>query len=406
MQAGWASTWWLAAALVLCMSPWFSASAVVPQLDSAWNMSDSASAWLTISVQLGFVAGAVMSSMLNLADVVAPRTLIIAGAAGAAIANLSVLTADGVSQALVWRTLTGACLAAVYPPAMKLVATWFTTGRGTALGILIGALTVGAALPHLVNGAGGTGWRMVITVTSVLTGAGAIMVAVKVREGPYPFPKGTFSPRQTVAALTNRELRLTTLGYLGHMWELYAMWAWFAAFASAALRNQGIESDSIASLVTFTVVGVGAAGCWVGGLLGDRWGKETSAVLMMITSAACALVIGAFYSGPTWMLLAVAALWGFSVIGDSAQFSAIATEVTEQAYVGTALTLQLAVGFVLTVVTIWIIPLAASLFGWQWVFLTLVPGPLLGSVAMLRLRQCRRRSWGGSPDTGGSRHAL
>lgn len=388
-RAAWLNMWWLAGAFVLCMSPWFSASAVVPQLDAAWNMSGSASAWLTISVQLGFVAGAVTSSSINLPDLVAPRILVITGASGAAIANLGVLTANGVGQAILWRTLTGVCLAAVYPPAMKLIATWFTASRGTALGILIGALTIGAALPHLVNGTGGTDWRIVILATSTLTGAGAIMVAAKVREGPYPFPKAIFSPRQTITALGNPELRLATFGYLGHMWELYAMWAWFAAFISAALRNQGVASAAIASLITFAVVGTGAAGCWVGGVLGDRWGKETSAATMMITSATCALVIGAFYSGPIWLLVAVGALWGFSVIGDSAQFSAIATEVTEQAYVGTALTLQLASGFILTIVTIWIVPLAANLIGWQWVFLSLAPGPLLGSAAMLRLKHRR-----------------
>lgn len=185
------------------MSPWFSASAVIPQRDAFWRMSASAAAWLTISVQLGFVVGAVGSSAINLPDLVAPRKLVIIGAAGAS-------------------------LAAVNPPGLKLIATWFATSRGTALGILIGALAMGAALPHLVNGVGGANWQAVILATSALTVVGAIIVAAKVHEGP--FPKALFSPRQATAALAKRKLQLATFGYLGHMWELYAMWAWFAAF--------------------------------------------------------------------------------------------------------------------------------------------------------------------------------
>ncbi len=389
-REAWTNMWWLAGAFVLCMSPWFSASAVIPQLDAAWTLSANEAAWLTISVQLGFVVGAVLSSLVNLPDLVAPRALVIGGALGAAVANLGILTASGAGQAIMWRSLTGVCLALVYPPGMKLIATWFTQGRGTALGILIGALTMGAALPHLVNSTGGAGWQMVITATSAFTAAGAIVVALRVKEGPFPFPKAVFSPRLTGAAMANPKLRLATIGYVGHMWELYAMWAWFAAFASAALRNQGIQSASVASLVTFVVVGVGALGCWAGGVIGDRFGKETSASLMMMTSATCAITIGLFYSGPIWLLLTVGIVWGFSVVGDSAQFSAIATEVTHQAYVGTALTIQLAVGYIVTTVTIWIIPLVAQVVGWQWVFVILVPGPLIGSVAMVHLKRVRK----------------
>ncbi len=370
----------LAAALVLAMTTWFSASAVVPQLREEWALSDTAAAWLTIAVQLGFVAGALISSVLNVADVVPPRLVILAGAFGAAAANALLGAVSGAGAAIPLRFATGFFLAGVYPPALKLMATWFRRGRGTALGILVGALTLGSALPHLVNGLGGLDWHTVVYATSALTLAGGLL-ALAVRDGPYPFPQATFDPHQARRVFANRGVRLSSLGYFGHMWELYAMWAWFVVFFSAT-----VEGGAEAAYATFSVIAAGAAGCWVGGLLGDRVGRPETTAGMMAVSGTCALLIGLLVDGPAWLVLLVGLVWGFTVVGDSAQFSTLVTEHADQAYVGTALTMQLAVGFTLTVATIWLMPFFADAVGWRWAFAFLAPGPALGVVAMLRLR--------------------
>ena len=375
----------LAAALVLSMTTWFSATAVVPQLRAEWDLGNTAAAWLTIAVQVGFVIGALAGSALSIADVFPPRFVILAGALGAAAANLVLVVADGAEVGIAARVATGFFLAGVYPPALKLASTWFRRGRGTALGIVVGALTLGSAVPHLVNGLGGLDWQLVVWVTSVLTAAGGVLVFLGVPEGPYSFPSAQFDPRQAGRVLRNRGVRLASLGYFGHMWELYAMWAWFLVFFGA------VASDgSAAAYATFAVIAAGAAGCWVGGVLGDRWGRPETTVAMMAVSAGCALVIGLVSEAPSAVVLTLGLVWGFTVVGDSAQFSTLVTELAEQAYVGTALALQLAVGFALTVPTIWLLPFLEDEVGWRWAFVFLVPGPVLGILAMLRLRRLER----------------
>ncbi|MEA2447197.1 MAG: hypothetical protein QOK47_834 [Actinomycetota bacterium] len=374
----------LAVSLILSMTTWFSASAVLPQLRALWDLSAGRAAWLTISVQLGFVAGALVSSAFNLADLIAPRRVILIGCVGAASANVLLLMATP-STALWFRFATGFFLAGVYPPALKLMSTWFRERRGFALGIMVGALTVGSAAPHLVNGLGGANWRQVVVVTSVLTLIGGLIVELGVRDGPYPFPQGVFDPRQVGLVFRNRGVRLASLGYFGHMWELYAMWAWFVVFFASVVGTRA--SSSVAPLATFAVIGIGGSGCVTAGLLGDRWGRTKTTMLMMAVSGMCALVIGLAYGAPTWVVLIIGLVWGFAVVADSAQFSTMITELADQAYVGTALTLQLALGFTLTVATIWLVPrIVASELGWRWAFAFLVPGPLLGIIAMRRLK--------------------
>jgi MFS family permease len=377
----------LSITLVLAMTTWFSATAVIPQLRSQWNLSASAGAWLTIAVQLGFVVGALVSSLLNLSDLVSPRRLILLGSVGAAVANILLLLGGGPMLGIPLRFATGFFLVAVYPPALKLMATWFRQGRGIALGILVGAIVVGQAGPHLINGLGGLDWRVVIIASSVLTVIGGSVAAVAVTEGPFPFPRAIFNPRQAGRALANRGVRLASFGYFGHMWELFAMYAWFLVFFSDQLTARGGGAGgSAAAYATFAVIAIGAIGCWVGGVLGDRWGRTRTTALSMAVSGSCAILIGLVFDSPTWLVLIVGLVWGFAAVADSAQFSTMVTELADQAYVGTALTLQLAGGFVLTVATIWLIPVLVDAVGWRWAFAFLAIGPALGVIAMLRLR--------------------
>ncbi len=376
----------LAGAMVLSMSTWFSASAVLPQLRALWALGSGESAWLTIAVQLGFVTGALVSAVTNLPDRIDPRRVFFVSCLGAAAANALVAASGGFEVALPLRFATGFFVAGIYPPALKIVASHFRRGRGVAVGLMIGGLTLGSATPHLVNGLGGLDWRVVIAATSALTVIGGVIVLLFVSDGPYPFPRGSFEPRYILRAFRDPAVRLANFGYFGHMWELYAMWSWFGVFFAESLRVSGVQDAQLAALGTFLVVGAGAIGCYAGGILGDRWGRTRTTALAMAVSGTCAALAGAFFGGAPLAVLALGIVWGIAVVADSAQFSTMVTELADQAYVGTALTVQLALGFLLTVATIWIIPLARDAFGWQWAFLVLAPGPALGVIAMLRLK--------------------
>lgn len=382
----WAALGLLATAMVLGMTTWFSVAAVGPQLRLAWSLSTLTASLLDVAVQVGFVAGALLIAAANLPDIMPPRTLILLGSLGAALANVLLLTSPSVGLAIALRLLTGAFLAGVYPPALKAMLTWFEAGRGTVLGVMVGALTLGSAAPQLVNALGGANWRTVIVVTSALTVVGGVVTRCLVKDGPFSFPPAVFAPRQAAAVLRNRAVRLAYLGYFGHMWELYAMWTWIYAFSRAELHPGGVERmATIDSLAAFAIVGSGALGCLAGGILGDRWGRTRVTRLSMALSGSCCLVIGPAAHLGAVVLLAVGIFWGFWVVADSAQFTTIVTETCDQAYVGTAVTLQIAVGFTLSVVTIWLIPFVQGKTGWTWAFAILAPGPLLGVAAMTRL---------------------
>lgn len=382
----WRALLLLAIVLILSMSTWFSASAVIPQLRAMWNLSSSTAAWLTIAVQIGFVSGAVVSSVFNLSDIIRPRHVILGGAVGAATANFLLLWAGGAAAGILLRFATGFFLAGIYPPAFKLMSTWFREGRGLALGVLAGAIVTGNGIPHLVNGLGGLDWRLVISATSVMTLAGGLITEFAVREGPFPFPTATFDPRMAGQIFANRGVRLAAAGYVGHMWELFAMYAWFSVFFSDMLEAHGAPGGSTAAYATFAIFAMGGLGAWMGGILADRWGRPETTTIMMILSGSCALLIGLLFTAPPWVVLLVGLIWGFTIVADSAQFSTMVTEYADQSYVGTALTLQLAAGFTITVATIWLIPLLREALGWRWAFTFLAPGPALGVLAMLRLR--------------------
>ncbi|GAA3762609.1 MFS transporter [Spinactinospora alkalitolerans] len=377
---------WLALAMLLGMATWFSASAVVPQLTARFELSASSSAWLTIGVQLGFVFGAIATAFTSAADRFGPRHLMCAGAVLAAVANLGLLAVDSGGQAIAVRLLTGACLAGVYPPAMKAISTWFPVSRATAIAVMIGALTLGSASPHLVATVGGLDWRLVVIGTSVLSALGGLTALLLATDGPYPFPGSRFRVGEALRAFSARPVLLTSLGYFGHMWELYAMWSWFAVFFGSVLfHGDDTQTGSWVSLVTFLVIGVGAVGCWVGGRMAERIGSARTAIISMLISGSCALVIGWFSAGPVWLVVILGLIWGFWVIPDSAQFSALVTKVADQRYVGSMLTLQMALGYTVTVPAVWLTPIIRESDGWGWTFVLLALGPAAGVLAIRSL---------------------
>jgi len=376
---------------VICsMTPWFSATAILPELRETWSMSPALAAILTNAVQAGFVVGALGMSLVNLADIVAPVRLMSIGAAAAALFTLLMVVVDSAEAAAVLRFFTGVALALVYPPAMKLTTTWFVQGRGLALGFVIGGLTLGSAMPHLLRGLiSSLDWRMVVIAAAAISLAGALIFLLTLREGPYPYGRASFDLRQAGRVFRSRPVALANLGYFGHMWELYAMWAWLLVYTQQMLPGLGVPSPArTASMIVFIAISAGVLGAIAGGVLADRFGRTLTTAGMMLTSAACALLIGLTFHGPLWLFLVVAVIWGASVIGDSAQFSAMVTEVADSHLVGTALTIQMGIGFLITIVSIQILPLFAEMLGgWRWTFLMLIPGPLIGAAAVLRLRQ-------------------
>ena len=379
----------LSIAIVLSLTAWFSATAIMPELKREWHLSPFVLAWLTNGVQIGFVCGALGASLVNLPDIVRLRTLMASSALLAAAANASLLVDHGPVGAIAARVVTGFALAGVYPPALKLVSTWFNRDRGLALGTVIGALTLGSSMPHLFRSLSeSVDWRFVVKASTLATTVGGVLFLFFAREGPYPFGRAIFDPRQAGAVFRDRDLLLANLGYFGHMWELYAMWAWLLLYVNEALGAQHALSVGRASLLTFVAIGTGAFGCILGGILSDRIGRTLTTAGMMIVSGACALAIGFAFDGPSWLFITILVIWGISVIGDSAQFSAMVTELADQRFVGTALSVQLGLGFALTVVAIWLMPRMADFLGsWRWTFLVLVPGPSIGACAMLLLRR-------------------
>lgn len=384
--------WWqlaiLFVAIVLSMAPWFAATVVAAPIADALSLSAGEVSWLTLAVQFGFVLGSLASAILVLSDRFSPRKLAaVSGLIAAASTALMTWSAITGWQAIVMRLLTGASLACVYPPGMKIAAGWTQRHRGTAIGILVGAVTVGSAVPHLLRASWDvTEWRPVVLLAAAAAAAGSLLFAVLVREGPFQAPTAAFDPIAVRRVLGERNVRLATGGYLGHMWELYAMWGTIGLFLAEVGPAYGVTSGRVPFLA-FMVIAVGAIGSVVAGMRADVVGRARVTMIAMAISGTCALIIGPLSLWSWNVTIAVALLWGISVVADSAQFSACVAEVAPREYVGTALTVQTASGFLLTMLTIHLVPGWASRWGWEYAYMPLAIGPLLGILSMSRLGQ-------------------
>lgn len=381
----------VSAATFFSLSVWFSTNAVSGALEVEKSIDESSMALLTIAVQLGFVFGTLVIAFTNLSDLVNARTLFAVSAILAAATNLLVIPLESTAMLIAARFATGAFLGGVYPPAMKVISGWYTTGRGFALGTMVGALTIGSGSPHLLRSVFTENWQAVIIGSSVLAVSGGFILKFLVTDGPYDVRGAKFNPRYLLNALTERGPRLALTGYLGHQWELYAMWAWIGSFLVYVVGERPLIGDGLelASALTFLVFAFGAAASVYAGVWSEKIGRTAVASIAMIISGGVASFIGFLAPDSTVAIVFIVVLvmiWGAAVVADSAQFSTAMTELSDPAYRGTMLTFQTGIGFALTTVTIWLLPIIRDSSGWGWAFAMLAIGPAIGTLAMLRLR--------------------
>ncbi|MGM0878763.1 MAG: MFS transporter [Bacillota bacterium] len=386
----WRALFWIALAELFTLSLWFSASAVLPQLERQWGMSATEGSWMTTSVQIGFIVGAICSAFLGLADRYNPRKIfVIASIFGAVINSLFTLS-SGMVVGLSLRFLTGITMAGVYPTAVKLLSTWFQDRRGFGIGILIAALTLGSSLPHLFNlFIPNVSWKILMLVSSLLALVAAGIMQWVLPDAPVSKEEAaTVSMNTLKYILKDRPVMLANYGYFGHMWELYAMWTWLPYFLTASFKVslEGTALQEASTLFAFLTIGIsGAIGSIIGGLYADKIGKARLSMMAMTVSALSSICIGLTFGLSIWITVIVAIIWGISVVADSAQFSAMVADFAKSECVGTALTFQMAIGFLITVFSIYLIPIFEDIVGWKWAFSILAIGPVLGVLAMISL---------------------
>ncbi|SFE93230.1 MFS transporter [Alteribacillus iranensis] len=373
------------------LSLWFSASVITSQLKVIWNVTPLTEAWLSASIPTGFVIGAFISAYFGIADRFNVRKLFALSALLGALFNFLIIFSDQAIFGIALRILTGITLAGVYPPAIKLIAQWFPKQRGIATGIIIAALTLGTALPHLITILiPTTNNILVLAVSSMLSIIAAAMIFILLKDAPVSSKRTPFSMGMLVQVFRNKPVMLANYGYFGHMWELYAMWTWLPVFLTASFTKSSSE-PWMGTLVSFLSIGVaGGIGCILGGIVADKIGRSNLTVIAMAISAFCAIGIGMVFGHLLWLTIVLALIWGMAVIADSAQFSVAVSEFAEVEYVGTALTFQMCIGFLITIVSINIIPMFQRWVGWEWVFVLLSIGPILGIVSMIKFKSFER----------------
>lgn len=369
---------------VQVLSVWFSVSAVIPALAQQHGLPIDSLSGLSAATQLGFVLGALMLAVSGFADSRKANLVYFSFACIAAASNwvLPYLDPAGVA-AHASRLLVGAALAGVYPVGMKLAVSWSQKHRGVVTAFLVAALVTGSAVPYLIQSglvAVAVTASGLISVTSVLALVGAALI-LPVKVGPHAAPRQAFKPSATFGALRNAEIRRAYIGYFGHMWELYAFWAWIGLAVHVAADKAGVDQPALyGAAVAFAAMILGAMACVPAGFLADRFGKLLVARGFMVASGLSAVAAALVFDASIVWLTVFVLIWGLTIIPDSAQFSAVVGDHAPAGLSGSLLTLQIALGFGLTILTVQGAPVFANTFGWPATFIVLAFGPLSASL--------------------------
>ncbi|MHA1112488.1 MAG: MFS transporter [Promethearchaeota archaeon] len=379
----------LSTSLLFTFTVWFSANAIIGQIETLWVLEKSDLALLSMILIFGFVAGGLLFGIFNLSDIIKTEYFYSINGLFAAIMNFLAIFSPNFSLFLTFRFLTGFFIAGVYPTAMKLMSSWFKENRGFAVGILLGALALGSGSPYIFNIIGTVpNWRVLLSVSSCLAVVGSIVVFFFLTEGPHLSKGAKFKFSNLIKAWSKKSVRLTNYAYFGHQWEIYAFWVWIPVYLTYVFNNVHPTEDpsAVISLVTFLIFLLGAIGNVIGGKIADKIGKRKFNIIMLVISGLCSILIG-FFSWSIILSVLIAFIWGFTIVPDSAQYSVLISEFTDQQFVGTALTMQTTIGFVITAIPIQILPFYANLVSWSFGFTMLAIGPIFGLVSLFLLKK-------------------